>query len=96
MIDNQPVTMAEELQTVHMSDGCGIKTKILGDDPNKPLMIAVHGAPGLATHGSSEAQFGQFVDQFRVLVFDARGCGTSDQKKPYTHAQWVSDIDELR
>jgi hypothetical protein len=39
--------MAEELQTVHMSDGCAIKVKIIGDGPGKPLMIAHHGAPGV-------------------------------------------------
>jgi proline iminopeptidase len=33
---------------------------------------------------------------FKVLVFDMRGSGQSDKKRPYTHAQWVQDIDELR
>ena len=88
--------MTDHLQTVHMSDGCAIKLKILGDEPNKPLMIAIHGAPGLSTLGEPAAQFGAFADKFRVLVPDMRGSGSSDKKRPYTHKQWVQDIEELR
>lgn len=53
-------------------------------------------ALGLSTHGEPEAQFGFLSDTFRVLVFDNRGSGRSDKKRPYTHAQWIADVDELR
>jgi proline iminopeptidase len=33
---------------------------------------------------------------FRVLVFDARGCGRSEAVPPYSHAQWAADLDALR
>jgi proline iminopeptidase len=86
----------EELQTVQMSDGCGIKVKILGEGSNKPLMIAHHGAPGLSTHKEPEVQFSWLAETFKILLFDMRGCGASDKKRPYTHKQWVQDVDELR
>lgn len=50
-----PSAMAGDLQTVHMSDVCAIKAKILGDEPDKPLMITIHGAPRLSTHVEPEA-----------------------------------------
>jgi len=88
--------MLSELLTIHMSDGCAIKATILGDEPGKPLLVTCHGAPGLSAHLEPEASYGDFADMFRVLVFDLRGCGDSDEKRPYTHAQWIQDIDELR
>ena len=33
---------------------------------------------------------------FRSVVFDARGCGISEEVGPYSHAQWAADIDGLR
>lgn len=85
-----------ELQTVRMSDGCGIKAKILNDAPGKPLMIALHGAPGLSSHAEAEASYADFADVFRVLFFDMRGCGESDKQQPFTHKRWVQDVEELR
>ncbi|TKA82320.1 hypothetical protein B0A55_01438 [Friedmanniomyces simplex] len=46
---------------------CITKAKILGDAPDKPIMIANHGAPGLSTHKETEAWSGPFTDIFPVL-----------------------------
>lgn len=67
-----------------------------GDDPAKPLLIAHHGAPGLGSRREPKAAFGHLADLFRVLVFDARGSGRSGDVGPFTHEQWVADIDALR
>lgn len=88
--------MAEDLVSVRMSDGCVLKAKIVGDAPGKPLMIANHGAPGLCTHKETLLWCSVFTDKFRLLVFDMRGSGDSDQKGPYTHKRWVEDVEELR
>lgn len=88
--------MAEDLVDVRMSDGCVLKAKIVGDGPGKPLMIANHGAPGLCTYKEPLLWCSVFTDKFRLLVFDMRGSGDSDQKRPYTHERWVKDVDELR
>lgn len=84
---------------VQMSDGAKLYVKILGDassSPSKPLLIAVHSAPGLSSHEETEAAYSFLQPTFRVLVYDARGSGTSDLQAPYTHARWTADIDELR
>lgn len=88
--------MTDLLTDVRMSDECIIKAKIIGDDPKNPLMIANHGAPGISTHKETEAWCGFFSEWYRVLVFDMRGSGESDQKGPYTHKRWMEDVDELR
>jgi len=84
--------------TVQMEDGVNLHVKIIGDKPNskKPLLIALHGAPGLSTHAEPEAAFEFLADVFRVLIFDARGSGASDKKGPYTHERWIGDIENLR
>ncbi|TDZ38011.1 Proline iminopeptidase [Colletotrichum spinosum] len=82
---------------VQLSDGARVQVKILGDDDKKrPLLIALHGAPGLSDHKEPESSFGFLASDFRVLVYDARGSGESDLKGPYTHERWVADIEELR
>lgn len=80
-----------------MSDGAKLYVKMLGDDSRlKPLLIALHGAPGLSSHREPEKTFGFLQSQFRVLVYDARGSGISDLKPPYTHERWITDVEELR
>lgn len=81
---------------VRMKDGAILQVNLLGDDPGKPLVIVHHGAPGLSSREESEASFGFLSKTFRVLSFDARGSGRSSSQPPYTHAQWVADVDELR
>lgn len=61
-----------------------------------PLIIVHHGAPGLGSMAEPKASFGPLADEFRVLVFDARGSGMSEGNEPYTHEQWVADVDALR
>jgi proline iminopeptidase len=83
---------------VQMDDGVHLNVKVLGNDSKstKPLLIALHGAPGLSTHAEPEASFSFLSDVFRVLVFDARGSGASDLTGPYTHDRWIKDIENLR
>lgn len=82
---------------VVLSDGAKVYVKLLGDDDrSRPLLIVLHGAPGLSTHAEPESSFGFLQTTFRVLVYDARGSGVSDKKGPYTDARWVQDADELR
>ncbi|ADO42619.1 alpha/beta fold hydrolase [Ketogulonicigenium vulgare] len=78
-------------------NGCPLYVEMLGgDDPAKPLMITHHGAPGLGSHTEPKASFGALADEYRVLVFDARGSGKSGDIGPFTHEQWAADIDALR
>ncbi|KFA49259.1 hypothetical protein S40293_08334 [Stachybotrys chartarum IBT 40293] len=82
---------------VSLSDGAKLSVWVFGGDaPDKPLLIAVHGAPGLSSHIEPEQGYSFLSDRFRVLVFDLRGSGSSDLKGPYSDERWIEDIDELR
>jgi proline iminopeptidase len=59
-------------------------------------MITHHGAPGLGSRAEPRATFLPFADTFRVIVFDARGSGVSEGRPPFSHEQWVADVDALR
>lgn len=61
-----------------------------------PAMIVHHGAPGLGSRSEPKRSFGPFADRMRVIVFDARGSGESSDHEPFTHAQWVADVDAIR
>jgi proline iminopeptidase len=77
-------------------NGNRLNVEVLGDAPGKPTMIVHHGAPGLGSLAEPRASFGPFADEYRVVVFDARGSGQSEGKPPFTHEQWVADVDGLR
>ncbi|MDQ3397520.1 MAG: alpha/beta hydrolase [Deinococcota bacterium] len=61
----------------------------------KPI-IAHHGAPGLGSHAEPKRAFAPLANEYLLVSFDARGSGQSEAKPPYTHAQWVADVDALR
>ncbi|RIV36739.1 alpha/beta fold hydrolase [Micromonospora radicis] len=61
-----------------------------------PAMIVHHGAPGLGSRSEPKRSFGPFSDRMRVIVFDARGSGESSDDEPFTHEQWVADVDAIR
>jgi proline iminopeptidase len=72
-----------------------LEVEVFGED-GAPVLIAHHGAPGLGSRSEPRATFAPFADRYRVIVFDARGSGTSEGKPPFTHEQWVADVDALR
>jgi proline iminopeptidase len=95
-VADAPAGRHDTVAQVTMDDGAKLWVKVLGDDPAKPLLIALHGAPGVSSHLEPEASFGFLANRYRVLVFDARGSGVSDLQPPYSHARWVEDVDALR
>jgi proline iminopeptidase len=72
-----------------------LEVEVFGAD-DAPVLIAHHGAPGLASRAEPKATFAPFADTFRVIVFDARGSGVSEGTPPFTHEQWAADVDALR
>ncbi len=72
-----------------------LEVEVFGAD-DAPVLIAHHGAPGLGSRAEPRATFRPFADEYRVIVFDARGSGVSEGRPPFTHAQWVADVDAIR
>ncbi|MEV0717443.1 alpha/beta hydrolase [Asanoa sp. NPDC050611] len=72
-----------------------LEVEVFGAD-DAPVLIAHHGAPGLGSRAEPRATFAPFADTFRVIVFDARGSGVSEGNPPFSHEQWVADVDGLR
>lgn len=79
----------------HTVNGARLKLQILGPE-DAPAIIVHHGAPGLGSRSEPVRSFGPFADRYRIVTFDARGSGESADVPPYTHAQWVADIDAIR
>lgn len=78
-------------------NGNPLEVEVLGDHgAGAPTMIVHHGAPGLGTRAEPRTAFGPFSDVMRVVIFDARGSGESGLTPPFTHEQWVADVDALR
>lgn len=76
-------------------NGAQLVVEVLGPD-DAPAMIVHHGAPGLGSRAEPVRSFGPFADTFRIITFDARGSGASSDTAPFTHEQWVADIEALR
>jgi proline iminopeptidase len=76
-------------------NGCGLNVEVMGPQDG-PVLIAHHGGGGIGSLAEPKATFGPLSDRFRIVVFDARGCGHSAGIPPYSHAQWAADVDGLR
>lgn len=76
-------------------NGARLNVEVLGEE-DAPVLIAHHGGGGIGSLAEPKATFGPLADRFRVIVFDARGCGLSEAVPPYSHAQWAADVDALR
>ena len=76
-------------------NGNDLNVEVLGPD-GAPVLIAHHGGGGIGSLAEPRATFGPLADELRVVVFDARGCGTSEGQPPFSHAQWAADVDGLR
>ncbi len=76
-------------------NGCRLNVEDLGPR-DAPLIIAHHGGGGIGSLHEPKDTFGPLADEYRVIVFDARGCGLSEALPPYSHAQWAADVNALR
>jgi proline iminopeptidase len=76
-------------------NGASLNVEVLGPEDG-PLLIAHHGGGGIGSLAEPKATFGPLSDVFRVVLFDARGCGLSEGVPPYSHEQWAADVDGLR
>jgi proline iminopeptidase len=59
-------------------------------------IVLLHGGPGMSSRASDWRSYAELADTYRVVAYDMRGCGASEGKPPYSHAQWVDDLEQLR
>lgn len=65
---------------------CELNVEMMGPE-DSPVLIAHHGGGGIGSLAEPKTTFGPLSDRFRVVIFDARGCGHSQGIPPYSHAQ---------
>jgi proline iminopeptidase len=75
-------------------NGARLWYELLGPD-GAPAVAILHGGPGVGDCRDQVRDYGALADEFRLLFYDARGSGRSADVPPYTHEQWVADLDEL-
>jgi len=76
----------------------GVKTHIEIEGSGNKTIITLHGGPGIGDGDDNKNMFKPFHDDFRVVYFDQRGNGRSDDAPPetYTHHQLVEDTETIR
>lgn len=76
--------------------GCRIAGEDLGPRDGIPI-VCHHGGPGLGGKNGDLLVWGErYSDTYRVICYDARGNGDSDEVPPYTHEQWANDLEAIR
>lgn len=76
-------------------NGCNIYYEVHGNEEGETIFF-IHGGPGMSDCRGDIAAFSALGDEYRLVFLDNRGSGRSESKPPYTHNQWIDDIDALR
>lgn len=58
--------------------------------------VTLHGGPGMGSRRGDWATFQPLTDRYRLIAYDQRGNGESDGGEPYSHEQFVADLEALR
>src|SRR5699024_961873 len=65
-------------------------------NPNGETIFFIHGGPGMSDCRGDVKTFSDLQDTYQLVFLDNRGSGRSEEVPPYTHKQWVEDIEALR
>jgi len=76
-------------------NGCDIHYEMMGEENGKTIFF-IHGGPGLGDCRGDVLSFSSLASEFRLVFLDMRGSGRSENIPPFTHEQWVEDINGLR
>ncbi|WLD93051.1 alpha/beta fold hydrolase [Alkalihalobacillus sp. AL-G] len=76
-------------------NGCSLYYEIYGEG-NDDTIFFIHGGPGLGDCRGDVQTFLDLSDRFQTVFLDMRGSGRSADVPPFTHEQWIDDIDALR
>lgn len=61
-----------------------------------PAIMSLHGGPGISDHTKGKQAFEPLTDEYRLVVYDHRGCGESSLTPPYSNEQYARDANALR
>jgi len=75
-------------------NGARLHAEVHGPE-DAPALVILHGGPGVGDCRGQVRDYGALADEFRLVFYDSRGSGRSEEKPPYTHEQWVDDADAL-
>lgn len=76
-------------------NGAELYYEALGDEDD-PAVVALHGGPGVGDHAKPKAAFEPLTDDYRLVVYDHRGCGRSEVTGPFSNEQYADDLEALR
>lgn len=59
-------------------------------------IITFHGGGGMGDSRAKRIAFGPLDDAYRIITFDARGCGRSEEVGEPSYTQWAADAEAIR
>lgn len=86
------MTMQQEFMEIN---GASLYVTRMGS-PGNQTIIFLHGGPGLGDSRGDIQSFEPLAENFHLVYLDLRGSGRSSETPPFTHTQWVEDIETLR
>lgn len=76
-------------------NGADLYYEVHGDDED-PAVMSLHGGPGIGDHQKGFEAFEPLTENYRLVVYDHRGCGDSELAEPYSNEQYAKDAEGLR
>lgn len=76
-------------------NGAELYYEVYGEE-NEQAIVALHGGPGVSNHEKSLRAYEPLTDEYKLVVYDHRGCGRSEQQRPYSNEQFADDVEGLR
>ncbi len=76
-------------------NGCRLYYEVHGNENGEPIFF-IHGGPGMGDCRGDIRTFSPLGDVYQLIFMDMRGSGRSEDVPPYTHEQWIDDIEGLR
>ncbi|MHB9144573.1 MAG: alpha/beta fold hydrolase [Symbiobacteriia bacterium] len=76
-------------------NGCNHYLKDTGPKGAQAI-LTLHGGGGMGDSRAKRQAFGPLDDKYRVVTFDARGCGRSEEVGTPSYEQWCADAEAIR